>query len=616
MRARIVHVVTRRSGSTARREERVEVPEVTVGRGTDNTIQVPGLGVSLRHFALSPTPGGLFAELRDAGSLIVDEGVSRGGRVEPGTEIRLGEYRLRLLEAGPEEDVAIEVSRAQPSVAERESLAARTRIGLEGPVLNRWSLSWIGALALLAVFLAVPLAMRGCGNDARAGAGVVASGAGRAASGAAPVSVARPGARFAEEIEETWSVGRISTAHGRIAHDCESCHVQAFERVPDRACLASGCHEGIGAHAAASLQGEAFRDVRCTSCHMEHEGDAPLAGDDDRACIDCHRDLGRVAPSSELGAATDFSQQHPPFRPLVTQVAGSPDRTRVKSVAEAVERSGLLFPHDTHLKDGLRGPNGPTRLECSSCHHLAADGRLESKISFAKDCQSCHPLSFVDADPGRQAPHAKPDVVREAVFEAFAARALQALREDAPDRGFPMRRPGAERKTREAALASARRQSDLATAILLGPEGPCADCHVYLGAGTGCSTAGPITGQHPESAALCIAGTVVEIMPVNLPPLRQGDRWMPGAEFSHVPHLREKCSSCHPAETAHSSEVVLMPPIEKCRECHAGAEPENGKVASDCLLCHGFHHPEDGPMGEGARLARVQRGTAPGEVFP
>jgi hypothetical protein len=34
---------------------------------------------------------------------------------------------------------------------------------------------------------------------------------------------------------------------------------------------------------------------------------------------------------------------------------------------------------------------------------------------------------------------------------------------------------------------------------------------------------------------------------------------------------------------------VAMPGIAKCRECHGGSRPVEGKVTSNCMLCHGFH---------------------------
>jgi hypothetical protein len=32
-----------------------------------------------------------------------------------------------------------------------------------------------------------------------------------------------------------------------------------------------------------------------------------------------------------------------------------------------------------------------------------------------------------------------------------------------------------------------------------------------------------------------------------------------------------------------------MPTIKTCRECHGGSRPVEGKVTSNCLLCHNFH---------------------------
>jgi predicted CXXCH cytochrome family protein len=70
--------------------------------------------------------------------------------------------------------------------------------------------------------------------------------------------------------------------------------------------------------------------------------------------------------------------------------------------------------------------------------------------------------------------------------------------------------------------------------------------------------------------------------------------FMPHARFDHQAHRQTKCASCHDVQSSKSSADVAMPTIKACRECHGGSRPIEGKVMSNCLLCHGFHdatHP-------------------------
>jgi predicted CXXCH cytochrome family protein len=71
---------------------------------------------------------------------------------------------------------------------------------------------------------------------------------------------------------------------------------------------------------------------------------------------------------------------------------------------------------------------------------------------------------------------------------------------------------------------------------------------------------------------------------------------MPQARFSHKSHPHVKCADCHAVATSKKATDVSMPAIDTCRKCHGGSRPVEGKVMSNCLLCHGFHdarHPWD-----------------------
>ena len=69
--------------------------------------------------------------------------------------------------------------------------------------------------------------------------------------------------------------------------------------------------------------------------------------------------------------------------------------------------------------------------------------------------------------------------------------------------------------------------------------------------------------------------------------------WLPQSRFSHARHATHQCSTCHDAAKSDKASHVSIPGIQKCRECHAGAQPVAGKVTSDCASCHSFHAGSD-----------------------
>jgi predicted CXXCH cytochrome family protein len=572
MKIRLIHLTKTRSGAQAKREQSLDVDRLTVGRGTDNLLHIPGLTVSLHHAIFVVSANGVFVERRDASALTINGRPSGGQRVRAGDVVRVGSFELRLIEPAGDEVLALEVEEVEGRGGEADGLARRTVLGVERGLLSRRLLSWAALLVVLGVFLALPFAWRQEHTTVKP-----------LSAGGQPIAIPQ-----AERIlNQSWSVGRISQPHLAFGDRCETCHTEGFADVPNAACVAAGCHAGVARHAPAGVALGDLDDARCVECHREHRGDANLILTQDRLCTSCHANLAAKVPQTKLRPVADFASAHPEFRPTVVFEFGKPDRARVDLGPAAAEHSGLRFQHDVHLKPDLRGPKGPETLQCKSCHQLAPDGAMETKISFARDCQRCHRLAFVDADPTREAPHGTPDVVRRAIFETFAARALQALPQDPPASSPMRRRPGvAPDSQREAALTEARRQADFATGVLLGGSGACAQCHL-LGE----------QGEEPCGAeAFETWFGALRVTRVYLTPISRGDRWLPLARFSHEPHRGVPCTDCHAAETAHSAEIVLMPSIDKCRQCHGGERTAAGRIASPCLSCHQFHDSALGPM--------------------
>jgi hypothetical protein len=60
MRIVIVYKTTRRSGRITTRESLLDVERVTIGRGTDNDIQLSGLAIELHHSELRKQPDGVY----------------------------------------------------------------------------------------------------------------------------------------------------------------------------------------------------------------------------------------------------------------------------------------------------------------------------------------------------------------------------------------------------------------------------------------------------------------------------------------------------------------------------------------------------------------------------
>ena len=81
----------------------------------------------------------------------------------------------------------------------------------------------------------------------------------------------------------------------------------------DRACLE--CHKNIGHHVGPEMKPAAlFEGQRCATCHREHKGTKATHRDDDRLCVSCHQDLKAHASAASALKVADFARDHPAFR--------------------------------------------------------------------------------------------------------------------------------------------------------------------------------------------------------------------------------------------------------------------------------------------------------------
>lgn len=595
------------SDEVSRRETLVEGEELRVGRGADLDVNLPDIGVAYHHATIAAAGGVL--TLTAVGGALVEIG---GKTVEtatlaPGASCRIGPFEISGEAAPDHADHAITVQKLEAPAAPR----ATTPQQIVETLPSRRRLSWLAAVAVLAAFLAWPLAAVMMRDAPPSKSGIVVSGMALPAAEAARPSFVEAvsngeapllGTETYTPMETAWLSGPMSRAHAGLAEDCGACHLRPFEMTTNNACLA--CHAEVASHAkVAAHPAMALDNFRCAACHKEHVGgDSPI----ERAssvCTDCHADLKAVSSTTILYDVSDFAVDHPQFRPtLVTGVsttaAGALDPVVARAPLDAkyplVERSGLKFPHDVHLnKEGVRGLGRASdktwEMNCQSCHVAQADGALMRPIEMERDCGYCHELTFQpeNLDVLRELPHAKATEVAEIVHDYYSARVLEGG-VNVP--GAPQsvrRRPGIPLTgaQREEGLGWAAEQAELELKAIMEVR-LCGDCHV--------AEAKPDPDVRGRTI-WTVQGALLQ------------RRWMPKSYFNHEPHFAMDCVSCHAATTSKKATDVLMPPIETCRDCHVGESAGAASASSECLACHEFHVDAYGPMSPDHGAAMTQR---------
>ena len=537
-------LVTTRSGPRSQTRKTVNADWLRVGRNAACEIHLPDPRVPLDQAMIVNRDGLVYLE-GESGSQNITRKSVRSVRLRYGQPIDVGPYRIESQPPPPGYEGALLVELVHPLGAST-GLASRELTLSSLGLTKRWA-AWLWALAVLFIFLVLP--------------------AGRVLDLPWRDAAQRPsiGDKF-------WNPGPVLLAHQPIASRCSACHEVAFEHVKDRACLE--CHTQVGHHVAPSMNPAAlFEGARCASCHRDHKGVKATHRDDDALCTNCHRDLKSHAPGANAANVGDFARDHPAFRLTLPDPGGT--RRQRQGEGPILEQSNLVFPHATHLNPaGVRSPlQGRMKLECRSCHTPDASRRTFEPVSMAKHCQECHALQFEPAVTTREVPHGKPADAVTVIEEFYANIALKGVPDSfakafgVPGEGL-LRRVGEPSVTeREGALQLASRKAKQVSEELFEVR-VCSTCHTVTHAGTEWKIA----------------------------PIRPNASWMPHARFDHKAHGQVKCADCHDVAKSKLSTDVSMPTIAKCRDCHGGAKPVEGKVTSNCLLCHGFHeaaHPWD-----------------------
>jgi predicted CXXCH cytochrome family protein len=498
----------------------------------------------------------------------------------PGDEFSIGNEFFSVREAKDDYDLHLEITKstAKQSKELEVALLASVDPGAGKSVFSMRRVAWIISLAIVIMFLLVPLA------------GFVYK----------PMGIWLRTLPVVSDL--SWSSGTISTAHSFFKADCNRCHEKAFVSVRNSVC--TDCHKNTPHHVAKEFQ-ESINSLdsnRCASCHKEHNGSqaSALIRHDEVQCTSCHGNLKASAPNTKLADVTDFGDGHPEFQATIFKEddKSQPVRISLKQKKRLLESANLEFGHAVHLdKAGVKSPSrGNVRLECADCHQPEPGGKYMAKLNFESQCHECHKLKFEADDPTIELPHGDDKRIQTFLDGYYAGRALKGDYQFLTE--LPVARephqPGEELTPLEQTVRKeqvTKHVNSVYTKVMGFPV--CGMCHA-------------ITKVQGENQQLFW----------KVEPVRITAHKFPKADFNHDKHKTQDCKNCHDAEKSELSEDVLLKGIASCRECHDGVRAKNNKIASTCVDCHGFHTSPNLTMEGKKSEPRANAETLPDAVSP
>ena len=526
------------------KDEELAVDQLSIGRGTDQELLLPGDRVAYQHAEIALSAGQFRVRALASAGITVNGRSCKMAVLNNGDQILIGDYRLVVLPSPEGIDLALslEVLEQQdaPSV---DATQFTTRLD----ALPRWRprrWAWLFFIMLLSAGLLIPT-----------------------------VVALKPGLQnmFRNTPlpdDSLWLSGPLHSMHSTIGKDCQACHAKPFEPVQNETCLE--CHGDTAVHLPeAHADAGMFDGERCASCHHEHNGEQRMVFDDQRFCADCHGSLQqRMSGAPTVERATDFHADHPDFRLSLLQWQAT-SNSWLQSPRQAVdaslqESSHLKFDHATHLDpQGIKNDTGDWQvLNCSNCHQMTLDGVNMAPISMEQHCSACHVLSFDLQDPQRVVPHGKPDQVLASLREYYAARFVQNTADAGDVRASrPGERNSLNELQREGLLWVENKSRAVAEDLF--ERRACATCHEVE------------RGSEEPSQWL-------------VKPVRLNEQWFASSEFPHSKHIQSECVDCHAAEQSGQADDVLMPDIAVCQDCHKGQQADEG-LRSSCISCHSYH---------------------------
>ena len=576
------------TGRESVRERDFDGPLISFGRDAACDVSLPDLSVALQHGALRiDDAGDVYFDTAPEQTVVINNRMKSGrqGPLKPGAIIKIGPYQITL--EAPAEGKSFTALLEEISIDEaapKAVLGENHVFGLGRALPSKRVMSWTFLLAILGIFLLLPIHV-----------------------------INQPDGKVAAAVpfqtDLAWNSGPVSLMHSNLMNNCAACHEKPWKAVADSACI--DCHKDTGDHAKSGDMRQTSLDVttfekhlqdisiafgrpveRCASCHVEHNTRAHIMPSNQDTCGSCHGGLDERLPKTELINASDFGTDHPQFRPtIITQPSlTAPTTIRVSLDDDPKGFSGLKFPHDIHMSKSGGVPKMAGQLDaryafsdgvdCEDCHRQEAGGALYEPVRMTSDCAMCHSIVFED-DEGypRTLRHGEPEEVIASMRDFYDAKALGNIR-DAEMNTRTRRRPGRAASLRalnrrELAFKQSEQRTIAKVDAIFSEGGACYDCHVI---------------DRPED---------ISTLDFVVRPILVSDAFYPKSPFNHAAHEIGDltCDSCHAAKTSKTSNDILLPKINVCRDCHigedsyrAGGKFTEGKFPTNCLTCHSYHN--------------------------
>ena len=125
----------------------------TIGRGTDQVIQIADRRLPLAHSKLSLTSGKLTLAANGEHRFTVNDSITKRSALTPGDEVDISGHALRVKEGEDGAEFVIEV---EPSTEQVESLKGRFTTSLSEAAIPGRSLSWVLFAAIFLIGLGIP----------------------------------------------------------------------------------------------------------------------------------------------------------------------------------------------------------------------------------------------------------------------------------------------------------------------------------------------------------------------------------------------------------------------------------------------------------------------------
>lgn len=546
----------------------------TIGRGTDQVIQIADKRLPLAHSKLSITGGNLSLTADGEHRFTVNDQITKRSNLVEGDEVDISGHAIRVKAGEDGAEFVIEVERSTEQV---ESLRDRFTTRLSETGIKERGISWTLFMVVFLIGLGIP------GVGFIMGAGTM------------------EGLRNSPLPDDTvWLTGELHQTHAFMGDDCSYCHTEAFVQTRDEDCLV--CHLSVNHHFDTKALGRGYgAGEQCADCHKEHSATDSITREDQEVCTDCHADLQIAGfEESTLRPATDFLDDHPTFKVSLDQWDGAQwERHRVDLWAEElIEESNLIFPHDIHVSpDGIDGTDGKVIMACSDCHLPEKGGLKMRPVTMEQHCSDCHQLTFDPATPDRVVPHGSPPDLMRTLREYYAFQFLnrdnpqpktEAVKLQMPD-SRSVRRPGRKARTQSITELIAETQIDNSKPLT-------EQASDFIEARVDEAASNLFEKQ---TCTICheITKSGDSEVPWQVTPVHLNTAWMPMSVFSHSKHKNMQCEGCHEADASFEATDVLMPDIGSCRSCHGGEDARN-LLQSTCIACHEFHLDSQKPMGE------------------